>query len=725
MAWMRKSHLSGQERGKRVLKFKKSITRWWHMLALGITAVLGLAVRLYGLDWDNMLSRYQWLAHLYGPGSAQGTNFHPDERQIMYQVVKLSWPTSWAQFFDEAHSPLNPHFFAYGNFPLYLLASIGNLLSHISPTLADFAHLTLTGRALNALFDTGTILLTAWLALLLTPDPTPGRRRAWSVALLAAACVAFTPFEVQQAHFYTVDTLLLFFVVLAVLACVKLIRTEKPVRWSLVVGLGYGLALATKTSAAPLALPLLVALVLRWYHRRDFWEFFIPLIYAGCATILVFVVAMPYALLDFNEFWSQVSYQGDLARGLIDLPYTRQFAGTIPVVYEVQNMVLWGMGLLLGVAALAGLLWLCWKLWRHEMASWLVPLSWVLVYGGINCTFFTKYMRYMLPVYPFLVLMGACMLISLATLDTTNWHMNWARYARIGSYVLIGLVLAGTLFQCLALDNVYSQPNTRILLSNWIYTHLKPGTVLTYEQWDDAMPVATPGHDPSIYPQATYTAGGQTSTGLPLYDDDTVAKAQTIATILMQAGAITMPTDRLDKSIPRLPERYPLTIHYYNLLFSGQLGFHLAAQFVVRPSFLGITLDDSGSDESYTVFDHPDARVYVRDNPFPFQNAAQIEAKLLQGVQLPPPNPEQTSTQKSPSLSPQALTSNQTTPPPAQQLPAQSLVNSWPLLFGWLALALLLRMILAGRVFLVRVRARTALILPGGVARQYRRNACS
>lgn len=667
----------------------KRLERWWRPAALCITALLGLAARLYGLDWDQMLPRYQWLAHLYGIGGAQGTNFHPDERQIMYQVVKLSWPASWAQFLDQAHSPLNPHFFAYGTFPLYLLASVGNLLSHISPALADFAHLTLTGRVLNALFDTGTILLTAWLALLLTPDPTPGRRRAFAVAILAAACVAFTPFEVQQTHFYTVDILLLFFVMLTILACVKLVRTEKPVRWALVAGLGFGLGMATKTSAAPLALPLLIALGLRLYHRRDFWEFIIPLIYAGCTAILVFAVAMPYALLDFSEFSQQVSYQGDLARGLIDLPYVRQFAGTIPVVYEAQNLVLWGLGLTLGVASLAGLVWLCWRLWRHEMASWLVPLSWVLVYGAINCTFFTKYMRYLLPIYPFLALMGACMLISLASLHMPDWPALSRRVFTIGSYVLIGLVLAGTIFQCLALENIYSQPNTRIQASEWIYSHLKPGTLLTYEVWDDALPVAIPGHDPSLYPQATYTNGQGMQAGLPLYDDDTVTKAQEIATILMHAGAITMPTDRLDKSIPKLPARYPLTIHYYQLLFSGQLGFHLAAQFEVRPSFLGITLDDSNSDESYSVFDHPVARIFVRDPDFPFQSADQIVAKLVQGVPLPPPNPLQTSAQKSLLLSPQQLADDQNTPPFAQQFPALSPANRSPVFFWWLALLLL------------------------------------
>lgn len=681
------------------------LARRWRPLALGVTALLGLAVRLYGLDWDQMLSRYAWLAHLYGAGAAQGTNFHPDERQIMYQVVKLSWPTGWAQFLDQAHSPLNPHFFAYGSVPLYLLASLGNLLSHISPILADFAHLTLAGRALNAFIDTATVLLTAWLALVLTstrrvqdtaevngPAGTAvvSSGKSWSIALLAAACVAFTPFEVQQAHFYTVDTILLFFVMLTLLACVKLIHTERPVLWSLVAGLGFGLGLATKTSAAPLILPLLVALALRLYHRRDGWELVIPLVYAGCTTILVFIVAMPYALLDFSEFQQQVAYQGDLARGLIDLPYVRQFAGTIPVVYQLQNLVVWGMGLVLGLASLAGLLWICWRLWRREMARWLVPLSWVLVYAGINCTFFTKYMRYLLPIYPVLALMGACLLISLASCNTIGWPVVRARAMRIATAGLIGLVLVATLFQCLALDNVYSQPDTRIQASLWLYQHLKPGTLLTYEVWDDALPAPIAGYDPSLYPQASISGPqGQNTVGLDLYSPDTLDKAQMIASMLMQTGAITMPTDRLDASIPRLPARYPLTIHYYQLLFSGQLGFHLAARFDVHPGFLGITLDDSGADESYTVFDHPDARIFVRDTPFPFQTPAQMVAILLQGVQLPAPDPQQTGIQQSLLLGPQQIADNQDTPPFGLQFPATSPANRWPLLCWWLALTLL------------------------------------
>ncbi len=160
--------------------------------------------------------------------------------------------------------------------------------------------------------------------------------------------------------------------------------------------------------------------------------------------------------------------------------------------------------------------------------------------------------------------------------------------------------------------------------------------MLTYEQWDDALPEAVDNHDPSIYQEVSYPdADGQPQQGLDLYGDDTIAKAQQLARILPTVDAITMATDRLDKSIPRLPCRYPLTIHYYQLLFSGQLGFHLAAQFENHPNLFGIVLDDSNADESYSVFDHPTARIFVRDNPYPY-TSDQLYHKLLQGVKLPP-----------------------------------------------------------------------------------------
>lgn len=635
----------------------------------------------------------------------------------MFHVTVLSWPTSFAQFFDPVNSPLNPHFFAYGSFPLYLLAAVGNVLAHFNPQVATFFNLTLVGRVINALFDSGTVLLTGWLALLLVDDEMPGRKYAWNVALLAAGLVAFTPFQIQLSHFYAVDTMLLFFVVLTVLACVALVDTDKPIRWSLVAGIGYGLALATKFSAAPLIVPLFVALLLRWY-RRDFFSAFASLLLSVLIGLLTFVVAMPYALLDFKNFELQVAEQGDLARGLLDYPYVRQFAGTTPYVYEGQNILLWGLGLMLGLAACAGLLWLLWRVWKRNAGAWLVVLSWVIVYSVIIGSFYVKFMRYMLPIYPFLTLIGAAVLVAFARW-ATSYRQRYSqqttdsesvsdqceeipptanRLARrimplmpilpILSYVAIAVVLIGTIFQGLALLNVDSVPNTRVQASLWIYSHVKPGSVLTYEQWDDPLPVAVGNNDPGIYQQATYSDNGQPTQGLDLYGDDTTQKAQGLANLLPNVDVITMATDRLDKSIPRLPFRYPLTIHYYQLLFSGQLGFHLAAEFQNRPNLFGIALDDSGADESYSVFDHPTVKIFVRDNPYPY-TSDELFHKLLQGVQLPPLGAQLSGTQRSLLLTPQQIADDQQSPPFGVQFPAGSFSNAAPVFVWWLVVTLL------------------------------------
>jgi hypothetical protein len=482
------------------------------------------------------------------------------------------------------------------------------------------------------------------LGLYLTRDTTPGRHYAWNVALLAAALVTFTPLQLQLAHFFAVDSVLLFFVMLTLLSCAHLADSERPVRWLLLTGLSYGLALATKFSAAPLSIPLFLALLIRWRRSGDIFTSVIFFVFTGAVTLLIFVIADPYALLDRQNFILQVMQQNDIVHGTLDLPYTRQFVGTIPFVYEVQNMLLWGVGVTLGLAGFAGFCWMCWRVWRRDAGAWLIILAWVIVYGGFTCTFYDKVMRYMLPVYPCLTLFGAAAVMSLYHHD---WQFKQAALRRLQPMLpldrnkkahtaFVALILAGTMFQGLALLNVYSQPNTRVQASLWIYSHIKPGSVLTYEQWDDALPVTVDGHDPSIYVQAsTVDTAGQHTTGLDLYGDDSIAKARELATVLPTIDAITMPTDRLDKSIPRLPARYPLTIHYYQLLFSGQLGFHLAAQFVNHPNLLGITLDDSGADESYSVFDHPHCRIFVRDTPYPY-TSDQLFQKLMAGVQLPP-----------------------------------------------------------------------------------------
>ena len=374
--------------------------RYLRAFTLGLICILGLALRLYGLNWD------------------QGNSIHPDERQILFTVMQLAWPHSWGQFFT-VQSPLDPHFFAYGTFPMYLLALLGYCL-HIPPTdpgsIVTLSHL---GRVLSALFDSGTILLTGLLALRLLDKMQSAYR--WSCALLAATLVAFTPLQLQLSHFFAVDTILLFFVMLTLLSCVSLVETKRIMLWSVIAGVGYGLALGTKFSAAPLAVPVCVAFLLRLYRQREWSKVLSGLCCVAGITVLVFLLVEPYALIDREAFVQRITVEGNIAHGTEDVPYTRQFAGTIPYIYQLQNIVVWGMGLVLGIMACMACCWLIWRVWRRKFDGWLVLLSWVIVYGAIICSFYVKFMRYMLPVYPLLTLMAAALLTSAVPAFSERW----------------------------------------------------------------------------------------------------------------------------------------------------------------------------------------------------------------------------------------------------------------------------------------------------------------
>jgi hypothetical protein len=91
-------------------------------IALALLMFVALGLRLYGLSWD------------------EGHLFHPDERWILLVVDELALPPDLVTFLNP-ESPLNPHFFAYGSFPLYLLKGAAHLLSYWREDFSQFDHL--------------------------------------------------------------------------------------------------------------------------------------------------------------------------------------------------------------------------------------------------------------------------------------------------------------------------------------------------------------------------------------------------------------------------------------------------------------------------------------------------------------------------------------------------------------------------------------------------------
>ncbi|MFB0545345.1 MAG: DUF2298 domain-containing protein, partial [Anaerolineae bacterium] len=318
----------------------------------------------------------------------------------------------------------------------------------------------------------------------------------------------------------------------------------------------------------------------------------------------------PFAILDFKAYLRQIQEQGAMVRGVADFPYTRQYRNTLPFIYQLVQQLRWGMGWPLGLVAFAGFAFVSLRaLLRGRPEEWTI-LTWIVPYFLITGSFMVKFMRYMLPLLPFFCLMGAELLFRLKRGLQARYSMPGSGIRRLVSriwYLVILLVLGCSAFYSLAFVTVYSRTHTWIEASRWIYDQVPDGSVIAVEHWDDQLPksLPEPGYNSGAHRYQYLT--------LPLFEDDNRAKYDLIINILRQADYIILASNRLYRSIPRLPQRYPLTTRYYELLFAGELGFKLERAFTSYPHLLGLTFVDDEADESFTVYDHPKPIVFKKE----------------------------------------------------------------------------------------------------------------
>ena len=345
----------------------------WLLLALVLFAT---GVRLYRLDWDQY--------HFY----------HPDERAVAQAVERLSFRPL----------QLNPRFFNYGSLPFYVTKTVTSTLDTVSGWFggrerwfSGYDGAIITARALSAVWGALAVLVLALLGARLYD------RRA---ALLGAFFLAITVAHVQNSHFATNDIPLTTLVVLALYLLVR-VAQEGQTRHYLLAGFVIGLSVAAKFSAMPILLPLVVACAVRWRAEGRFTRPFLLGLAAVAFAFLGFVVAQPYAILDYREYSRSIIEQSHMVRYAGDYPYTNQYVGVPKYLYELQEMVLWGMGPLLGLAAIAGTLLRCGRSVRLRSGAELVLLSWVVPFFLISGWFDVKFPRYLLPIYPFVLLWAA------------------------------------------------------------------------------------------------------------------------------------------------------------------------------------------------------------------------------------------------------------------------------------------------------------------------------
>ncbi|MCA9974002.1 MAG: glycosyltransferase family 39 protein [Anaerolineales bacterium] len=631
------------------------------VILMGILLV-GAWLRFTGLDWDaynhhHPDERYiTWVATTIEWPADWQTALDPRQSPLN----PYYWPPDAASVGIEVPQD-QPRDYAYGHLPLYLGVAATRLAERLGPPLAarlpadwlltrdllngrnavEFRHLTAVSRALTGLVDLGTVLVLFWL----------GRRLFGpAVGLLAAAFLALNVMHVQLAHFFTSDPYLTFFVVTAVALMARGVQPDGARRRPgslLLAAVFVGLAVGSKFSAVLLFVPLGLAF---WLWRGKSWQAWV-----GTAVLLAglaFFVTNPFAVLDLSCtvvtpetrlgpltiprlnwrscYLENVVTQGAMVRGRIDLPFTRQYIGTRPYLYPVAMQLQWGMGPLLGVAAFAGFGWAAWRLrrgldWRRWRA-WgaqldvtqrplLITLAWSVPFFLTTAGFYVKFMRYLQPLAPFLMLYAAALL----------WAAPWPRL-RWGA---TAVVVAGTALYAAAFAGLYAAPHPWNAASAWIYANVPRGSLILSEQWDDPLPTTLQVGD--VVRRAGEYRHAELSWLTGQWVEDDAAKLRENVALLAAADYVVLSSPRVYAVVTRLPERYPLTSQVHQRLFDGALGYELVGvygrfptlgPFSLKPDAFGwlplrppagaqayldgvpgITL--GRADESFVVYDQP------------------------------------------------------------------------------------------------------------------------
>jgi YYY domain-containing protein len=640
-----------------------------------------------------VLVRLQWPSSVEQDGLDQWLDCRYDLGANCDQI-QIHWLDALKTYFDTSHSTLNPTnvggTYFYGTFPLFLtkfVATVGDIVqlgqAQMSPDpaaylashgrLTDYNHVHLVGRVLSGLFDLGTVLLLFFLAR---------RLFDWRVGLLASFLLAFTVLNIQGSHYFTVDTFLTFFVTLTLWFTVDVAEGKG---WGAFTALGasMGFTLACKVSVFLLAAVVGLGVWMGWRRRinegqtsgRAMWRSAGGLVLSVFVALAIFRVAQPYAWAGPNytawdtipEPWGQrlqifqkmpepiravimpnPEWIGDIVEagaqqtGAADMPWGRQWTERTPWLWPLQNMVLWTLGVPLGVAGWLGagliafLLIRRWWRRRGRERVWesgnsgirgpgpravvVLPLAWVVLTFAWQGMQYVKSVRYFMPIHPFLAAFAGYLVVR-------GW--DWARqrqlrrlWARIGAGVVAGFVAVGTLLWAFAFIQIYTEPITRVQASRWIYENVEEGSAIANEVFDDPLPFNLDGH-------AAFGSGMYRGLDLTLYDEDTPEKLDKLLDNLDQADYLVMSSGRLWQSIPRLPMRYPMTTRYYQLLFAGQLGFEKVAEFHSYPRLFGIEFNDTWAEEQFTVYDHPKVLIYHKTAAY---DREQVKAMLSDGI---------------------------------------------------------------------------------------------
>ena len=410
-------------------------------LLLVAFVALGLAVRFWGLKFG--------LPVVYA---------RPDELLLIGVVIG---------FF---RGDPNPHFFEYPTLYLYVLAGVYCLFyarSMLAGWVRDSAEFAasfkvnfvpffLAARATAALLGGATVALVHAIA-----RPLFGV----TAGLLAALFMAVAFLHVRDSHYATTDVPMVFFVAAAMLAIVR-VHCYRRAFDARLAGVLAGCAMGVKYNAVMLVLPMaIVEGIHAWQLRRD-WRRLLRethLFRMAACCILMFLAGSPYLLLDYGRALHDLrSLQASTSMGMTP-PELLGRGWT----YHLPHSLWYGVGWPMLISALAGMVWMAARHPGTALVLGSFPLAYYVVAGAGNNVF----VRYMIPVVPFLCIFAGYFVASMASALGRTMRLRPAWVAAV-----VGLAVAALpAWNVVRFDRLLMQEDSRIEAGRWLMENVPAG----------------------------------------------------------------------------------------------------------------------------------------------------------------------------------------------------------------------------------------------------------
>ncbi|EKE13982.1 MAG: tetratricopeptide TPR_4 [uncultured bacterium] len=548
---------------------------------------------------------------------------HPDERNMATAIQQLNCIFSITNF----QNCFNPHFFAYGQFPLYLGYLIVYILKFFDGDLGTpigFQEATISLRIISAVASIISVILLIKIILLISNIKNQiSKIHIKYQKLLIAIALIFLPYAIQFAHFGTTESLLML-LYLAIIYFSLLFIDKKINTLSFVINssLLIGMSLSTKVSSLIfLTIPLLVLLfnqeIIKFktstLAAKNSLFFFgyrlmskiIDLSIFIFLSLVVFFIFSPHNFINFRDFVSSMNYESDVALGRSLVFYTRQFVDTSPLIFQLINVFPYALGWPTFILGSLGFVGLSWK----DKKINLLRFSF-LIYFIPSAMIYAKWSRFMTPIFPLILIFAILFILRIKVINV------------IKIIIIIIAILPG-----IAYLSVYQNPDVRFQASEWIYKNIPNNSYILFET---ANVVDIPIPNPKFQiPNLNYQ-----TVSFNFYDLDQSPELQMeLVNYIGKADYIFVPSRRIfanhtcykndklqitNNKCQILKQEYPILNKYYEDLFSGKLGFEKVAEFESFPKICWppnnncLVFEDEQSEETWTVFDHPVIRIYKK-----------------------------------------------------------------------------------------------------------------